>query len=85
MGGADLTNTTSGKMIYTASSSVQILETENQLSLRKVEVITSMGAMVLGGAGKHKAASGGQARFWVVVTQVFDSCLTECTFMSHAL
>lgn len=53
--------------------------------MRKVEVITSMGAMVLWGAGKHKAASGGQVRFWVVVTQVFDSCLTECTFMSYGL
>lgn len=44
-----------------------------------------MGAMVLWGAGKRKAASGGQVRFWVVVTQVFDSCLTECTFMSYTL
>lgn len=61
MGGADLTNTTSGKMIYTASSSVQILETENQLSLRKVEVITSMGAMVLGGQESARRIRGAGA------------------------
>lgn len=36
MGGADLTNTTSGTIIYATRSSVQIPETENELSLQKV-------------------------------------------------